>query len=450
MLPRRRDIVAGFVAGAALALGRAGRRAEAADFAALGTTLTPFGAIREGSRDGLLPAYGGAWLAPPADVGADPYAGEKPVFSIDSRNLEKHAARLSEGQKALLQRYPQSFRMDIYPGHRDFRFADAILTNLRLNARSAALTPDGEGVTGVFGAPAFPLPKSGLEAIWNAITIARPVTARGTMDEAVVYPDGKIAWGAQKWDIYCPSYDPAIGRERFDGTSVVLYRTTTKPDREAGTIALAREYWDFGRRPTQAWAYVPGTRRVKQVAEIAGDYPIGPGGFHTVDDTGLWAQSPRRYDWELLGRREIFIPYHNNRLDDPGLPYKTLLGKAHLNPDLTRWELHRCWVLKARIKPGIRHIYGARTLYLDEDSLIPVLSDLHDMQGRLYRVAVNTSVYDPVAQLYAPRLCVYHDLDSGAYMVDRLTNEVADRMRVNEGGRSLSDYTPQQLQRKAV
>ncbi|MCF4164110.1 DUF1329 domain-containing protein [Zavarzinia compransoris] len=454
---RRRDFMAGGAAALAFA-GRMSARASTEEIARLGTALTPFGAEREGSADGLLAPYSGRWLGAPPGIAfagtgapqADPYAAEKPLFSIDAGNVGQHAARLSEGQKAMFRKFPDSFRMDVYPCHRDFRFGDDLLANLKRNAAEAALTPDGEGVTGVYGAPAFPFPKTGLELIWNAITVPRPFTMRGTMDEAVVYPNGTIAWGAQKWDIYCPSYDPAVARADFDGTSALVYRTTLKPEREAGTVVLAREYWDFARRPTQAWTYVPGTRRVKQVAEVAGDYPVGPGGFHTVDDTGLWAQSPRRYDWELVGKREIFVPYNAFRIDDPALRYTDLLGAAHLNPDHLRWELHRCWVVRAKLKPGLRHVYGARTIYLDEDSLNPVVADLYDPRGDLYRLAMNTIAYDYATRILGQHVCIYYDLVSGAYMVDRLTNEVSDRPRCNEGDREARDYSPQALARKAI
>ncbi len=458
----RRSFVKGAGAAALLAAaGKPGRvfaKATPDEVAKLGTTLTPAGAIKEGSADGLLAPWSGKWLGAPPGIAfagtgkplTDPYAGEKPLFSINAQNFQKYAERLTDGQKALIQKNAATFRMDVYPCHRDFRFSDWVLNNLKLNAANGEVTADGEGVTGVFGASAFPFPKNGLELIWNCISIPRGFTQRGTMDEAVVYPDGNVAWGAQKWDIYCPAYDPSVKREAFDGGSAFVFRETQKPERERGSITLVREFWDFGNRPSQAWQYIPGTRRVKQVPEIAGDYPLGPGGFHTVDDTGLWSQSPKRYDWELAGKKEIFIPYNNYRIEDPSIKYKDLLAKSHVNPEFVRWELHRCWVLKAKLKPGLRHVYGARTMYIDEDSLNPVIADLYDARGQLYRVAMNTSSYDYASQFFQERVCMYHDLTSGAYMADRLSNEVSDRMRYNEGGRSENDYTPQELKRRGV
>ncbi len=457
----RRTFIKGAGATALLA-GLAPRRlmaaASADEIAKLGTSLTPVGAVKEGSADGLLAPWSGQWQgAPPgitfAGTGkplADPYAAERPLFSITGQNFQQYASRLGDGQKAMLQKYPKTFRMDVYPCHRDFRFTDWLTANLKANAASAQVSADTEAVTGVFGAPAFPFPKNGVEAIWNVITIPRSVTQRGTMDEAVVYPDGNVAWGAQQWDIYCPSYDPSVKREAFGGESAFVFRSTLKPERERGTITLVREFWDFGNRPSQAWQYIPGTRRVKQVPEIAGDYPLGPGGFHTVDDTGLWTQSPKRYDWELAGKKEIFVPYNNYRVEDPTLKYKDLLAASHLNPDHVRWELHRVWILKAKLKPGIRHVYAARTLYIDEDSFNPVLADMYDARGTLYRAAMNTTAYDYETKLFQQRVTVYHDLISGAYMADRLSNEVTDRMRYNEGGRKLDDYSPSELKRRGV
>ncbi|MCF4167530.1 DUF1329 domain-containing protein [Zavarzinia compransoris] len=428
------------------------------EIASLGTSLTPMGSVKEGSADGMITPWTGKWNDVPTGLSwggfgkpqPDPYAAEQPLFTITAQNMQQYADRLTDGQKAMFARNGGTFRMNVYPCHRDFRPSDFVLSNLKLNAAEAAVTPDGEGVTGVFAAPAFPFAKTGLEMIWNAITVPRGFTQRGIMDEAVVYPDGNIAWGAQKWDIYAASYDPSIARGEFDGASAFVFRSTLKPARNQGEITLVREWWDYGNRPSQAWQYIPGTRRVKQVPEIAGDYPLGPGGFHTVDDTNLWTQSPKRYDWELVGRKEIFIPYNNFGIDDPAIKYKDMLATSHLNPDVVRWELHRVWVLKAKLKAGLRHVYAARTIYIDEDSLNPMLADMYDARGELYRMAMMTTSYDYGSRMTQARVVVYHDLISGAYMADRLSNEVNDRMAYNEGGRKGDDYTPQELKRRGV
>lgn len=433
-------------------------KATAAEIGQLGTTLTPMGAIKEGNADGSIAPWSGKWMGTPPGISfagtgnplADPYASEQPLFTITAQNFANYADKLSAGQQEMFKRYPATFKMNVYPCHRDFRYNDWTHEQIKLNAQLSALTASEEGITNVKAGAAFPFPKSGIEQIWNIITATKAATETGTYDEAVVYPDGNIAWGAQKWDIYAPPYDPAVPRIEGSPQSSFVFRETTKPERERGSIALVIEAWDFDNTPTLAYQYIPGTRRVKQAPEVAGDYPLGPGGFHTVDDTRLWTQSPKRYTWELVGRKEIFVPYNNYKVEDPNASYKDMLGTSHLNPDYIRWELHRVWELRAKLKPGIRHLYSARTIYADEDSHLPLLADMYDARGELYRFALNTVSYDYAAEAFTTRVCCYHDLVSGAYMADRLTNEVRSKPKFNEGGRKPSDYTPAELKRRGV
>ena len=44
------------------------------------------------------------------------------------------------------------------------------------------------------------------------------------------------------------------------------------------------------------------------------------------------------------------------------------LQKGHINPEHTRYELHRVWEVEATLKEGERHIYARRTFYLDEEA----------------------------------------------------------------------------------
>lgn len=457
----RRTFVKGV--GAAAMMAAAGPRlawakAGADEIAKLGSTLTPVGAIREGNADGSIVPWAGKWLGAPDGVSfagtgkplVSPYAAERPLFTITAQNYKQYADKLSEGQKAMFEKYGATFKMNVFPCHRDFRFSDWTHEQYKINAGITETTQSGEGLVNVKGGWAFPFPKSGLEMIWNSITAPKAFTERGTYDEAVIYPDGNIAWGGQQWDIYAPPFDPSVERAPDRLESAFLFRSTTKPERERGSITLVREWWDFEKNPTQSYQYIPGTRRVKQVPEVAGDYPLGPGGFHTVDDTRLWTQSPRRYDWELVGKKEFYVPYNNYEIDSPDIKYKDLLGKSHANPEYVRWELHRVWVLKAKLKPGIRHIYGARTLYVEEDSGQPLMADMYDARLQFYRFAFNTISYDYAAQVFITRATIYHDLVSGAYCVDRLVNEVSDRPKFNQGGRKLSDYTAEELKRKGV
>src|SRR5512140_2989819 len=74
---------------------------SAADVAKLGTTLTPMGAEKSGNAAGTIPAWDGGITQPPAGYQPgghypDPFAGDKPLFTITGQNLDQYKANLSE------------------------------------------------------------------------------------------------------------------------------------------------------------------------------------------------------------------------------------------------------------------------------------------------------------------------------------------------------------------
>ncbi|MFD2272783.1 DUF1329 domain-containing protein [Undibacterium arcticum] len=169
----------------------------------LGKEFTCVGAEKAGNQDATIPAFSGKWLGVPPGINfkgtgvhhPDPYANEKPLFVITAKNMEQYANRLSDGEKALLKKYPDTFRIPLYPSHRDFRYADYACEVARQNALSAELADQGFGVNATSGAVPFPIPKNGLELLWNTLLPTRAWTEVSTNDQAVVYPDGNIAWG---------------------------------------------------------------------------------------------------------------------------------------------------------------------------------------------------------------------------------------------------------------
>jgi hypothetical protein len=429
----------------------------------LGTTLTPMGAEKEGNKDGTIPPYSGKWLGVPPGVNfpgtgsvhPDPYAGEKPLFVITAQNMAQYADRLSEGAKAMFKKYPATFKMPVYPSHRDFRYPDKVYANVKENAASAEISNDGMTLSGAYGGPAFPIPKSGLELLWNTQTPFRANNEIAVYDQAVVYPGGNMAWGRTDYRMIGAANDTSIDRKTFlaggNATPISYFHTKTLvPEREKGTIIVGFQTNDFVKYPRQAWSYNPGTRRVRQAPEFGFDMPQGPGGFRTVDDDRLFNGSPERYDWKILGKKEIYIPYHGNKLDDPKLKYADMLTKGHINPDLMRYELHRVWILEAKLKPGMRHQYAKRIFYVDEDTWNAVMADNYDARGELWRVSMVNLVYAYELQAYHVRVALYHDLLSGAYMADRLINEQPKKPRLNTGELKPSDYTPDAARRAGL
>ena len=400
-----------------------------AEAARLGQDLTPIGAEKAGNADGSIPAWSGKWLGVPPHVTfagpgtpyADPYANEKPLFVITSSNVEQYAENLSDGQKALLKRYPQSFRIPVYPSHRDFRIDPVVDQLIKKNALNAELADNGYGTVNAWGASPFPIPKSGVELLLNHTMQSRAFTEEANYVQVVNYADGNRVIDKVNYKIQAVWSDPSYSLEKANGLFTNFMVTNLAPVRKKGEIISGHEFIDPYSQPRQAWQYTPGQRRVRRAPTVGYDSPYGAGGFRTYDEDRLFNGSPDRYDWKIIGKREMFIPYNNYRIDAPDVSMEQVISTSgHVNPDLMRYEKHRVWVVEGKVKAGTRHIYDRRVIYLDEDTWAAVMADNYDGRGQLWRTNMQTSIYAYDAKRFHARLGIYQDLIAGSYMVDRL------------------------------
>jgi hypothetical protein len=428
-------IAAGALMSCSFIAATASAKITAEQAAALGgDALTPMGAEVKGNADGSIPAWSGAMrgvpeglkYAGPGDIYPDPYAAEKPAFTITAANMATYADKLSEGQKAMLKKY-DTYKINVYPSHRDGRFSDKIEQRTQWNATKTELINGEDGLTNFTGGAPFPIPSTGAETIWNARIIHPHPTIVGTMDDMAVYLDGKKQKRRQKFVSEFPfSYaanevgtvDDAIGVN-----AAFVHVTIEEPARQKGQMTIVHEALDQVKNERKAWVYIPGARRVRRAPTVGYDTPDGPGGLVTVDDSLGFNGALDRFTWNLVGKKEVYIPYHAYKFDDPKVKYETLLQKGHANPEYMRYELHRVWVVEADLKDGQRHVYKKRRFYIDEDSWQIVLLESYDGRGELWRVGVLNTLYDYSLQGYVARAQMFHDLQSGAYITTRMVNE---------------------------
>ena len=415
--------------------------------AALGNQLTPTGAERAGNSDGTIPTWEGG-LPSTQDRYADPFAGEQPLFTITAGNLDQYADKLSPGQIAMFKRYPDSFQMPVYPSHRTHALPDAIYDVAQWNARHTELNDGGNGLTIFREAMAFPIPQNGLEVIWNHITRYRggslertyvqvPVQANG--DFTPVKIEEKLSWPEHLSD------DPDAN-QTANMLAFFLQRVLA-PARLTGDVLLIHETLNQVSQPRQAWTYNTGQRRVRRAPQIAYDAPgTASDGLRTADNLDMFNGAPDRYDWKLVGKRELYIPYNSCPLASRDLTYDQILAKGHLNPEHTRYELHRVWEVEATLKEGERHIYSKRVFYVDEDSWQIAIADHYDGRGDLWRVAEAHALPYRDAQVTWVAAETLYDLQSGRYLATGLTNEEGDGYDFGERF-AYKDFTPQAIRR---
>ena len=377
---------------ACVAAGLMGAGAQAAITAeqakALGTTLTGVGAEKAGNKDGTIPAYTGGLSAPPAGfksgdgVRPNPYASDKPKFSIDAKNMAQHADKLTEGTKALLQQYP-TFRVDVYPTQRSVAFPKFVIDNTAKIALTAKTGNGGRSIEGAHAGFPFPIPKDGYEAMWNHLVRFNGQAYESKYRNLTVDSSGRTTLATEGNSVQeYPYWEPSKTSAETYWRIKLSY---TAPARRAGEALLIVDPIDIGAKERRAWSYLPGQRRVKVAPDFSFDTPNpGTAGGNTFDDIFIFNGSMDRYDFKLVGKKEIYVPY-NAYAAVYGAKQDELLKPNHLNPDLVRWELHRVWVVEATLRDGKRHVYSKRTFYLDEDSWAAVASDQYDARGQMYR-----------------------------------------------------------------
>lgn len=422
----------------------------------LGTELTPLGAQKEGNASGTIPAWTGG-LAVNAGVVergfmSNPFADDKPLFVITSTNYEQYQANLSAGQVAMLKAYPETYRIPVYESRRSAVVPDQINEAAKKSVLNVSAVNDGNGISG-FGASryyAFPIPQQGVEVIWNHMTRYKGGSLKRDMVQVSPYQNG--SYSLVKFnDIFSYTETVEGASEEQMQTVLFLYKQRVlSPSRLAGGVLLAHETIDQVKDPRRVWLYNAGQRRVRRAPQVAYD---GPGqaadGQRLADNLDLYNGSPDRYDWKLVGKKEMYIPYNSYKLASPELKYSDIFKAGHINQDLTRYELHRVWEVVATLKAGERHVHGERRFYVDEDTWQIAVQDMFDGRGDLWRVGEGHTMqfYNKQVPLYAGE--TLYDLQNRRYLAMGFSNEEAHGPIFGEKT-SVNDYSPGSLRLEGV
>jgi len=421
--------------------------------AQLGKTLTPMGAEMAGNAAGTIPAWTGGQNSDnttrSSDSGrpSDIFKGDQPLFEITNANLVKYKNNLSAGQLAMFNKFP-NYKMPIYQTQRSGAYPSDLYPVIKKNATSAELVQGGDGIENFDVAIPFPIPKSGVEVIWNHITRYRGGSAIRTGTVMPVQNDGSFVTVKMSDQLVWPEHLNG-GRDVKKDNNVLFYylQQITAPARLTGTSLLVHETIDQVKEARRAWVYNSGQRRVRRAPNVAYDGPgAGTDGLRTSDNYDMFNGAPDRYNWKLVGKKEVYIPYNSYKLLDTNAKYSSVVQAGHLNPDYLRYELHRVWEVQATLKEGSRHIYAKRTFFIDEDTWSAAVIDQYDARGELWKLSEGHGVqfYDVNTPWMAAE--TLHDLNSGRYLVSGLSNE-EPRFMVWGGKASRREFTSAALRR---
>jgi len=389
------------------------------------------GSERAGNAAGTIPEWTGGITTPPSgykpgDHHPNPFPDDKPLFRIDGSNYTQYADQLSTGQQATFGKYPETYFMDVYQSRRSTSFPEHIYQKTIENGKTARLAENGEGVLDASEGFPFPFPENAYELMWN-----HKLKYKGT---------GGVRYNTQLAPTAGGDFTATVIREELLGlyykqgvtiadiNNVLLYffQEVESPARLAGNILLVHETLNQQELPRQAWIYNPGQRRVRRAPNVAYDNPgTASDGLRTNDMTDMFNGAMDRFDWKIVEKKEMYVPYNSYGAHAEGISYEQFVMPGHLNPNLMRYELHRVWVVEATLKEGMRHINPKRTFYLDEDSYQIVLIDHYDARMQLWRASEAHCINYYDVPTFWSTLEAHYDLQSGRFVAQGFDNTTA-------------------------
>jgi len=413
--------------------------------------LTPIGAEKRGNLDGSIPEWTGGLVDIPKaynkkkpDILPNPFAKEQPSYKITHTNIQTYRHLLSDGHATLLAENPESYVINVYPTHRSAGYPESIYQATTDNKDNVRLNIGGSGLANYQNGVPFKQAKSALEVIWNHVTRYRGKSIRRKAASATVQEDGRYTLIKSVGQV---SFSHSL-KGADSNTLFYLKSRIIEPARMAGDILLVHETFDQLQEPRKAWVYSASQRRVRRVPDFAYDSAMPfTDGFVVSDQVDMFNGAPDRYDWKLLGKKELLIPYNNYQLHSKEVRYKDLLTVGHIDPQYLRFEKHRVWVIEANLKQNARHIYGKRVFYIDEDTWQISVIDYFDGHNKLWRMGEAYALY-----YYQEKIPLYafeaiYDLQSKRYVVLGMSNEERKSLDFSAKAKR-RDYTPTALRRE--
>jgi hypothetical protein len=372
----------------------------------------------------------------------DPFSAEKPLFAITRANLATYADKLPEGAKALFAKFPD-YRMNIYPTHRTAAAPQWVYDNISRNATRAHAAPAGiaYGVEGAAGGIPFPIPKDGFEIVWNHLLAFWGPAREAHLSTYVVSSDGSLELTSAYREVAdFPYYYPNAAPDALHGYYFKTRHLEDAPAAKAGQGYLVWQPLDTERYKFAAWRILPGEHRVRKGPSLSYDTPdVDAAGYENLDEYYVFFGGPDRYDFKILGKREMYVPYNNNRFYTQ--PVRTVALPTHANPDALRYELHRVWVVEGTLAKGKHHVVPRRRLYVDEDSWFAVYSDSWDERGRLWKFGHGTMYLVPDLPAVILGSQFVYDLLLGGYVFGFAFNDEPVQYKITPP-HSDSTFTP--------
>ena len=280
-------------------------------------------------------------------------------------------------------------------------------------------------------------PMAGVKILWNYQQNPFSIDNMGTeMLIELIDSDGRVArkyealWRRMMW----------IGRLYIDPKPVAphnpqlhyseLWGPLTQPMDKAGLATLFYRY-AAPDRPDDTYVYIPITRRVQRTTNGGrGDVTWGT----DIDTDSLWGFNAKVNYWQfrMLAEKEILAVVQSGKYGDRSAWCAPRDGRHGLVAAFpcVQWEKRKVWVVEGVPAPTIlgQYPYSKRILYLDQEFFAPLVEEMYDHKGELWRYFLPCFFYYPKQYVHYPPIPPTGGkdivVDEWAYMPNGLWGDV--------------------------
>ncbi|MGH8445785.1 MAG: DUF1329 domain-containing protein, partial [Solimonas sp.] len=256
--------------------GAAAAKVGTDEAARLGKELTPLGAETAGNAKGTIPKWEGGLPQRDMPRGENPYAADKPLYTITAQNAGQYGDILTEGYKALFKTFPD-YKMIVYPTHRSASYPPWFYEATKKNATTVELTDNGYGFCCAAQGYPFPIPKNGTEVMWNHIMRYNTKGFRGYLNSAAVAADGSFVVQRDYVELALVYNDPKATPDSIKGMNLYAFQKTIAPPNLAGEAHLLHVPIDRIANQTNVWVYNNTVGRARRIGEVGYDNPLFDG-----------------------------------------------------------------------------------------------------------------------------------------------------------------------------
>jgi len=273
-------------------------------------------------------------------------------------------------------------------------------------AAQVKLAADGRDIANYVAGCPFPAidindPLAGYRVMWNHEQGPAVIDNAGTTFTAeVMNSQGasdrtyELAWRRLMW----------TGRLYADPKPTIAHNPPTRHANLFGPLSLPHElkglallFFHYLPRdtPDDTYVYSPELRKVRRISFANRSDALGGSDFD-VDSMYGFNGSIVHWTFRVLAEKEIVAVVHSGKYGDPTQWCAPRDGKHGILSALpcVSWEKRRVWVIEGTPTAYPReYAYSKRILYVDQDFFAPLVHEMHDQRGELWKAMLPCIFY---------------------------------------------------------